>query len=161
MNPHEALINWYDELPNNLKDDVSIMAGLNLPTLPQKDPNPTINDLTIINEIRGIFEEWLKDEGGELRARVTKVLIARTLIDFFVIRKRTREYMESTVEGHKKSIEKFAAEGRADLVEPLQKIIDRAPVTQQEWGTARESWLALRDSDLSDDAIELWALMER
>lgn len=41
MNPHEALIKWYDELPEDLKNDVAVLAGLNLPTLPQKHPNST------------------------------------------------------------------------------------------------------------------------
>jgi hypothetical protein len=161
MNPHQALINWYNELPEDLKDDVAILAGLHLPTLPQKDSNPSINELAIINEIRPIFEEWLKDEDGKLRARLTKVLIARTLIDFFVIRKRTRQYMASSVEGHEESVEEFAQEGQTNLVEPLQKIIDRAPFTYRQWDRAREAWLALRDAALSDDSLDRWEHIER
>lgn len=115
----------------------------------------------VITEIRSIFEEWLKDDGGELRKRVTKVLIARTLIDFFVIRKRTREYMGSSVEGHKESVDEFAKEGRPDLVGPLKKIIERAPFTHRQWDKARESWLTLRGSTLSDDTVELWEMTER
>lgn len=74
MNPDQALTEWYKSLPDELQQDVACLVGLNLPNLPEKYPNSTINQLTIINEIKEIFEEWLESSVISDEQKVAKVI---------------------------------------------------------------------------------------
>lgn len=156
MDPHEALLDWYEWLSDDLKSDVDALVGLNILAFQERHPDENINSLSIISEIEHIFERWLKDDQGRPNVRATRVLIARTLIEFFVIRKRTREQWEKIVEMHQESIKEFTEEGRLDLVAPLQRIIESAPYRQQQWQMVIEDWRELCKSKLSDEAIDEW-----
>ena len=158
MDPHEALLDWYEWLSDDLKSDVDALVGLNMLAFQERHPDKNINSLEILADIEHIFERWLKDDQGDPEQRATRVLIARTLIEFFVVRKRTPEQWESMVEMHQRSLEKFSEEGRPDLVEPLRRILERAPSRQRQWEMVIEDWDELCDSKLSDDAIDEWIL---
>jgi hypothetical protein len=151
MNPHEALMDWYEWLSDDLKSDVDALVGLNLVAFQETHPS-----LALMPDVPRIFESWLKDIEGTPNQRATRVLIARTLIEFFVIRNRTPQQWERIVEMHRDSIERFTEEGQNDLVEPLRRIVERAPNQRRQWEMVIEDWEELCRTKLSDDAIEEW-----
>ena len=104
-----------------------------------------------------VFKAWLNNHNDYDLAMASRVLIARTLIDFCAFRgKKTSRDFEDDVEVHENIIETARQEGDLDLVKAVEQMRDKLTATEITWLMTYQNWRSLCENELSDEAIDQW-----
>ena len=87
---------------------------------------------------------------------VSRVIMARALIDFFVVRVRTREAWADIKELREFEIDHFSEQGWHDMVGMSEDNLQRIPFRERQWAKALKEWRVLCENALSDEALICW-----
>jgi hypothetical protein len=145
MNPSQAFWDWFDGLPAPHREAVAQIVMTSLPDYPARnivDPGKMVEDFRINFSF-----------GNDLPSReVSKLLILRRLIDFFVVRRmRDKDQWEKD-----KCFWEYIVSEYPEHANEAESFLQQIPFQSAMWRKTCESWDEFCAKGLSDAALRRW-----
>lgn len=151
MNPIRALEGWFEELPPGQQEEVATLVLFAVPDFPENE--------FLKESFKSVeaFRSWLS-RGATLPVRVAgKALIVRAVVDTFVAHGRSSS-QEAMLHAW---VEEARAEGESELAEAFEQAVTFEPFRSRQWQRSLARWNEVRERELSDDALNAWAVGRR
>ncbi len=148
QHPFEAIIEWYDSLPPDLRQTVSIMALMLIPEL-------VVPEGTMYEDAgEALLRRWLSPEQRRANDVVGKALTFRAIIDFKGRNFFSKERQVANDRMRAGLAEQFRENNDPEFAAKFAHSNEQSPLRNAHWTKAGESWKRLCASALSDAALE-------
>lgn len=153
--PIQIFLDWFDAQGAHVRGHVALVA---VAMLPKQETNPaeSIRDILRSEEL---LREWLTTEQNAAvhHRALGKLLFVRAVVSFLIFRwghdegRDANQALRARMAAH---FERVAGE-ETEFTQLVRGTADQYRQEAAEWSAA-QSWRALRNTSLSDEALECW-----